>query len=110
MLSYKQYKVLKAINEIEEIDSSTFISELKIEAYELNEILLYLDSQGYICNLFNDYSESIKGTEITDIGKIAVNNYIKNLIKYIFKNYIWVILTIFITALLTGYFTAIFTR
>lgn len=124
MISIKEYKILCIIKQIKDDESisthtSDFIfkskidnkvSKLKIQDYELNEIMRSLNKQEYICNLFNTDSNAIYGTEITDSGLVAIKNYKKDFVKYIFKRYIWVLFTIIITAILTGYFTSFFTK
>ena len=123
MISRKEYKILCIIKQIKN-ESPTHTSEfifknkidekirhtIKIEDYELNEIMRSLNKQEYICNLFNSDSNAIYGTEITDSGLVAIKNYKKDFVKYIFKRYIWVLFTIIITAILTGYFTSFFTK
>ncbi|MBD5537861.1 MAG: hypothetical protein HDQ99_19860 [Lachnospiraceae bacterium] len=124
MISHKEYKVLCIIKQIiDEESTSTHTPEflfkskiekkvktLKIEDYELNEIMRSLNKQEYICNLFNVDTNAIHGASITDSGLLAIKNYKKDLAKYIFKRYIWVLFTIIITAILTGYFTSFFTK
>lgn len=123
MISIKEYKVLCMIKQIKDEETSTHtsdfiykskidnkVSKLKIQDYELNEIMRSLNKQEYICNLFNTDSNAIYGTEITDSGLVVIKNYKKDLVKYIFKRYIWVLFTIVITAILTGYFTSFFTK
>jgi len=123
MISRKEYKILCIIKQIKN-ENPTYTSEfifknkiddkirhtIKIEDYELNEIMRSLNKQEYICNLFNSDSNAIYGTEITDSGLVAIKNYKKDFVKYIFKRYIWVLFTIIITAILTGYFTSFFTK
>ena len=125
MLTYREYKVLSLIKQIYDEESlnsnysSSFkfqekiiekVSELNIEVYELNEIMRSLDKKGYICNIFNNDTKDIYCTEIMDSGKVALKNYKKDLVIFIFNKYIWIVLTIIITAILTGYFTAYFTK
>lgn len=125
MISYKEYKVLKFIKLIKDESSanknytSDFIfkskidekiKKMKLEDYEVNEIMRKLDKEEYICNLFNSDTKSIYGAEITDSGLLAIKNYKKETARYILKRYIWVLFTILATAILTGYFTSFFTK
>ena len=112
MLNYRQYTVLKKLNEKYETKNknSNFKSNIDIlgdkvyenmryPQYTVDTIIKELHKDGYIYDLFCE-GGSVHTIEIKNEGKYALNNFYKDHMKIVFSKIIWMVVGSIVTLIL----------
>lgn len=98
MLSYKQYKILRLINQYTKNNKPE--NALKVFKYKKstrNTILKTLEDKGYIVDIFNNIPENLNTIDITEEGESAIQDYWKYRIKTFLSKIFWIIMGTIIT-------------
>ena len=112
MLKYRQYTVIKKLNEKYETKNknSNFKSNIDIlgdkvyenmryPQYTVDTIIKELHKDGYIYDLFCE-GGSVHTIEIKNEGKDALNNFYKDHMKIVFSKIIWMVVGSIVTLIL----------
>ena len=103
MLSHKQYKVLKLINKNAKNNKhgdDYLFKKIKYKKSTLNTILVTLEDNGYIVDIFNNIPNNLNSIDITEKGEDAIQDYWKYYIKIFLSKIFWLIFGSIITIII----------